>query len=53
MLESDYDKVRLYFEDGTETVIYVHTDDNIIEKAAEVADELGIEVVNYRIEGTA
>lgn len=53
MPESNYDKVRLFFEDGTETIIYVHTDDDIGEKAAEVADELGIEVVNYRIKGTA
>jgi len=45
-----YDQVRIYFDDGTETVIYVHEDEDIVDAVAVASDEVGAEVCDFTIE---
>lgn len=50
----DYDTVRVYFDDGTNTTIHVHHDDIIQDAIVGLCEREGWDVrtvVNYTIEG--
>lgn len=50
-----WDEVRVYFKDGTSTIIYVHEDDNIQDAIIEECEDQGWdfwEVADYAILGT-
>lgn len=47
-----YDQVRVYFTDGTNTLVNVHEDETIQDAITAVADEEGVEIADYRIEQT-
>jgi len=49
----DYDTVRVYFDDGSETVIYVSDYEDISSAIADMCEENGYDVTTvtkYRIE---
>ena len=47
-----FDKVRVFFSDGSECVIHVRQGDDIQEEIAAQFDGETHEITNYRIEGT-
>lgn len=47
-----YDQVRLFWEDGSETIIYIHKDGDIQEVLGQELERDGlISILNYTLEG--
>ena len=44
-----YDEIKVFFEDGTSTVMFVDVDDEIQDVLAGLEDDTGISVVNYEV----
>ena len=44
-----YDKIKVFFEDGRSTTLFVDVDDEIQDVLAKLEDETGVAVDNYEI----
>jgi len=44
-----YDEIKVFFEDGTSTTLFVDVDDEIQDALAGLEDDTGIAVVGYEV----
>jgi len=44
-----YDKIKVFFENGTSTILFVDVDDEIQDALAKLEDDTGVKVLNYEI----
>jgi len=44
-----YDKIKVFFEDGTSTILFVDVDDEMQDVLAKLEDDTGVAVVRYEV----
>ena len=52
-MNEDYDCIRVFFDDGTSTVMHVHEGDNVVAEITEMCEREGYDlltVTDWRIE---